>query len=493
MTTIVYPIKPGMSHYPMGNDKYYRDTRFRTNKEGRIALDEKDGQVSVFHAEPLIQYSEDSGQSTMSTFTNFGMGWDVVVTQSRLIYWSPRVTNLFGALSEKQKLGRSTGGSLEYADLSRVVIYPPGGKFQVGIYQNNNRVANMQHKGYYTALQLKDDALRPFIECLARNIQYWWMASGLKVNEIEAEAFAQKVFEKYPGSLNTGYELSIMPPGNTDTYWRICCTQVPVGANGDAIKEPTSLTALESGVMDRVVEAVAKARVSEAPSVTDSSPYTAIRRVDTRQPGDPWLDVTWDAKKDPVAETQDHGMPASIILLGVNLTEGTREVLDTKAASLGYVTDSRVILCCKSWNESYLLAISAAKAVANRGNVFGGHVRYEWLKSIGYVSKRGLYSPARVTLRFVDVCGTEYATSLIPGRHNVFQSIPSVSDIAHDILQKACRYRLSLHDDKNADTLAFYQKHSENPEIPASGDAIIEGTILMPQPYPAPTGQHFRE
>jgi len=228
------------------------------------------------------------------------------------------------------------------------------------------------------------------------------------------------------------------------------------------------------------------------PSATTSGvPYLAINEFDIEESADPWSHVMWDKKKNPIAEAQDNGIPKPLTIEDVNLSSGDQVLLNTRVASLAYVTDSRVILCCKTWKESVFAAVSVVKWAFKRHSVIGGQIRYEWLSTIGYAKKKAPFPRNYVILTFSDESGSEYSTKLsfpiVIGKKT-----PSSQDIAHEILQKACAYRLGLHDGKSADELAFYQGHASSPAIPPNPDVKELSIIALPRPYPAPTGRELR-
>lgn len=225
---------------------------------------------------------------------------------------------------------------------------------------------------------------------------------------------------------------------------------------------------------------------------SDSAPYFAINEVAIEESTDPWSQVLWDKKKNPIAEVQDNGIPKHLTIEDVNLSSKDEVLISTRVPSLAYVTDSRVILCCKTWNESIFTAVSVVKRALKRKSVIGGHIRYEWLSTIGYVKKKAPFPKNYVILTFSDDSGREYSTKL--SFPNVIgKKTPSSYDIAHEILQKACAYRLTLHDDKSTDEVAFYHKHASSPEITPNADVKELSVITLPRPYPAPTGRELRD
>ena len=189
-------------------------------------------------------------------------------------------------------------------------------------------------------------------------------------------------------------------------------------------------------------------------------------------------------------------MSKPLTINGVNLIWGGRDIIDTKVGASAYITDSRVIVCCKSWNESHFVALSIAKMVGNRNAVFGGHVRYEWVTAIGYSMER---SGANVSISWVTEEGKRHSTELRPVRTmattfgaSVLNTGASTLEVAHEILRRLCMYRLSLHDEKTPDELEFFQQHSRTPLISTRSGSEKAGKIDIPHSYPAPGGRGLR-
>lgn len=240
--------------------------------------------------------------------------------------------------------------------------------------------------------------------------------------------------------------------------------------------------------------------------IQDAVPYVAFSNFEVGLQTDPWLDVQWDGKKNPIPEPQDHGFSSSSDLMNINLRRqdiklelmkqdpwpADGPILDTKAKSELQITDSRVILTCRSWQESNISLVSLAKRYKVAGHVYGGHIRYEWINEIGFEQSPGFIPLLRVRLSYKDAAGNDYYTDINkPGRGKTW-----ASEIATIILSKTCHHRLAMNDTKADEQLGFLTKNAENPEFshvsPDGGWGDFMWSIRIPGAYPAPGGQEFR-
>ena len=213
----------------------------------------------------------------------------------------------------------------------------------------------------------------------------------------------------------------------------------------------------------------------------DATPYVAFSNDEVGLQTDPWLDVQWDKHKNPIPEPLDHGISSSLRYSWLKLSmkgdaeSNYREILNTKALSELYVTDSRVILSCKKWEESMIGLVSMVKTA---GRVYGGHIRYEWLTEVRFRDEHGLLAFCEIRLSYKDAAGNIYMTEIDTRRR-------PTTEPANSILAKACRYRLAMNDTKTEEQIAFFT-------TPVFSQEDKWWVAAIPGSYPASAGQEFR-
>lgn len=151
-----------------------------------------------------------------------------------------------------------------------------------------------------------------------------------------------------------------------------------------------------------------------------------------------------------------HILPATATALEVNhgKKDGAK-VSEIKADVL--ITDARVAVACAKFDKGGgwtgfgtgfvvamgINAVSKARAAhRRRGKMLVGHVRYPWLRSVGFTTKTGFLSNEEVRLLIMDnTSGQERSVML----DLAFPKTVSASEIARAIAERASRYRLT-HD-----------------------------------------------
>lgn len=181
--------------------------------------------------------------------------------------------------------------------------------------------------------------------------------------------------------------------------------------------------------------------------------------------------------------------------------ENGKEEIETEVGDIKmnvFVTDCRVIYRCDSYDKGgrwrgglTALALNgierAAGAVRTRGKSLLGHVRYEWLRALGYVKKTGFFSDNQLYVFYCDENDeTHYVWVKLKGS-------AEVAALANDILHRACRYRLAMTDTNDEEQKEFFEKYSKDENlIEEDSDPKQISMISIPSPYLAPGGEKFR-
>jgi len=227
----------------------------------------------------------------------------------------------------------------------------------------------------------------------------------------------------------------------------------------------------------------------------DAVPYVAFSNFEVGLHTDPWLEVQWDKHKNPIPEALDQEMPERMLHNSLELSmkdeheANYREVLNTHARSELYVTSSRVILACRTWEEASISVVALAKHYKVIGHVYGGHIRYEWLNEIRFWDDRGFIPACYVQLSYKDAAGNDYMTEIATGRGF---GRPHPTDIATQVLTKACRYRLAMTDTKTDEQVDFFTRNAQTPQFSHAPGDQQWWSIKIPGAYPASAGQEFR-
>jgi hypothetical protein len=202
-----------------------------------------------------------------------------------------------------------------------------------------------------------------------------------------------------------------------------------------------------------------------------------------------------------VPEKWDNGMQNSVTATSYSekfMAEGVSELIERqyhrKLRMDTYITDSRVTFSCTNYNRDgldiwLLFGIPQLiwRAASRRGKVLAGHIRYEWISEIYYSNKTGILSDETVRLCYEDSDSTIWAVDI-----TLNKNIDSAF-IANNILQRACRYRLAMQDEKSPELMEFLTTYSKGGEIPPSNDSKKQMSgVLFPNYYLAPTGENKR-
>jgi len=201
----------------------------------------------------------------------------------------------------------------------------------------------------------------------------------------------------------------------------------------------------------------------------------------------------------------DHGVGCSFVASALTVSHiktGGEKTVYIKAQEIAlsvYVTDSRVIFYCSNYDKGggwigggvqslVLNAISKAAARARtKGTVLVGHIRYEWLQSIGYFCKTGWLSQEQMRFIYNDSDETQWIIDLVLNKRD------DSSAFAHDVLHRACKYRLVMKDEISDIERLFLESHSRTARIPVTDDPRHKFSIAhFPTHYKAPTAEFRR-
>jgi len=136
------------------------------------------------------------------------------------------------------------------------------------------------------------------------------------------------------------------------------------------------------------------------------------------------------------------------------------------------VTDARVVVL--------------ANAAEPDGSATVGHVRYEWLRMVGYREKSWSNHNC-IVLVYEDQNSARYLVQI------VLKSKADVAALANDILRRACLYRLTMTDEKPDKEVAFYTQYSTGRKITPKFEPKKQiSSVEFSRAYLAPGGQKFR-
>jgi hypothetical protein len=223
----------------------------------------------------------------------------------------------------------------------------------------------------------------------------------------------------------------------------------------------------------------------------------SVRAADDMERGAGMYPVPGDATS-PIAYEQLDGkdierLHATAVSSRVDLGSTTRDLIHVRKVRADVlITGQRVALACEKYDKgggwvgspSLMVAANAvSKARASRrrrGNVLVGHVRYQWLASVGYLSRGGLLKLEIVRLGLVD-------GSVEPQRPIILQlELPtniSASKVAGHIVERAATFWL-MHGVPEEHAAAFAAASQNAPtEKPSGGDKWL--TYHLPFFLPA--------
>ena len=211
----------------------------------------------------------------------------------------------------------------------------------------------------------------------------------------------------------------------------------------------------------------------------------------------PFLYVEMDQKGEIIEEPWDNGLNRHVSFEELNLTcSGKTELWYKDAPCDLYVTDSRLIFRRRSMKRNLkfngslvdygvdaMFKKSADKKVD--GLIQIGHLRYEWLFSIGYIEKLTWSGYNRLYFRYLDQ-GKPWDVLI------TFKGNMDVRFLANEILHSACRYRERMTDDKGEAVLRFLEQYKTD-TIPSAQDPKKNlSTIQFPHVFGAGGGEQYR-
>jgi hypothetical protein len=205
----------------------------------------------------------------------------------------------------------------------------------------------------------------------------------------------------------------------------------------------------------------------------------------------------------PIEEKWDCGLKNALSLTGFGVEKKQRgendyrdvfAVVDTNIDI--YVTDSRIILLCEKYDKggghwgvgvggvAVALAANAVSKInaasRSKGKVLLGHLRYEWLALVEYRRKSGWFGNDAIQLYYQDDERTWWLVSLS------FNKGTDTTFIANNILQRACKYRLAMNDEKGEKEVEFFKKYANGTKItpnsnPKYFSALYSRIFTLPQ------------
>lgn len=221
----------------------------------------------------------------------------------------------------------------------------------------------------------------------------------------------------------------------------------------------------------------------------------------------PYAYATSDSNGNTIEDKFDHGMSHSAIANGIivyrkgqNDARFVETLRDTEVEVTMTVTDCRIIYRCDHYDKGgkwsgglsavALNAIERARAnKRSAGKVLLGHIRYEWISEISYLSKYKngfLDSDAfEVNIVYKNSNKTTYIVKTL------FNKGMDTGFIANEILHAASKYRLAMQDEKGDREVEFFNKYSEE-NIPKKSDPKETSFIKFPNHYFAPRGEQNR-
>lgn len=163
-----------------------------------------------------------------------------------------------------------------------------------------------------------------------------------------------------------------------------------------------------------------------------------------------------------------------------------------------YVTDSRIALHCPKYDKGggwgggslaapVLNVASKLRAHArSKGKILLGQIRYEWLRAVGYYRRTGFLGIDQLLFGYYDSDKTAWKLTL------TLKKDTDSEFLAHDILNRAAKYRLAMTDENDKDELEFFKDCSSGRRIEPAEDKKKFSVINFPSSYEAPTGEGKR-
>jgi hypothetical protein len=159
------------------------------------------------------------------------------------------------------------------------------------------------------------------------------------------------------------------------------------------------------------------------------------------------------------------------------------------------VTQSRLIVSCEQWNKGkrmWGIGLGATVAVATNlerrvrearqrnGKLLLGHLRYHWIKEVGYYPRQNVISPAQLRLSVshkVDAESNPHTLTL-----DLFLPLTTKPlELAETIVQRAARFRLDHYTVSN-DQKEKFEMLAVNPHFPEPINSTFS-TCSMPSSY----------
>ena len=224
-------------------------------------------------------------------------------------------------------------------------------------------------------------------------------------------------------------------------------------------------------------------------------PYIAVFIQNIGDKENPYVFAGTETNGKLISDVFDHGINHQCVTQSISIQRRRKDeksftrILNLNGVSARFIyTDCRLVYRCDEydlgpyWYRSPMSIVmnlkeehKAKKRMA--GKLLLGHIRYEWIKEIAYVDRsiRVVYRDMEDTTYFIETS---------------FDQSVDTSQLANDILHRACRYLLALTDQKDEEEYTFYTTYCEEVIPPIPGKELSR--ILFPTSYMAPYGKEYR-
>lgn len=211
----------------------------------------------------------------------------------------------------------------------------------------------------------------------------------------------------------------------------------------------------------------------------------------------PFLYVEMDSRGEIIEEPWDNGLNRHVSFDELSIKCNGQMDLWLKDAPCDlYVTDSRLIFRRRSMKRKIKFdgslidyGVDALFKKFDDKKVEGliqiGHLRYEWLFSVGYIEKLNWSGYNRLYFRYIDQ-GKPWDVLI------TFKGNMDVKFLANEIVHTACRYRERMTDEKTESLRCFLDKY-KTATIPSAQDPKKNLSIIeFPHVFGAGGGEEYR-
>ncbi len=205
--------------------------------------------------------------------------------------------------------------------------------------------------------------------------------------------------------------------------------------------------------------------------------YKCLKKVKCNECGDCYEFPIVGSDGGLTEDEYDHGFKQIAIAKHVELSilrqTEWEAVLSEEIGTNLLISDSRIMFCCDRWSSN--------------GKILTGHMRYEWISSIGYMKKTGRINDESMQIYYKDTDRNNWVVELQLIRNN------DVKLTVQEILKRTANYRLKMTDEKNRteNTTAFLSKYAKQESV-TSDETNKFIHVPLPSCYDAPEGRDFR-